>query len=138
MQESASADPGRCFAIKAVPGDIVVVPPGWAHATISADWTAQMTFGALCDQEYGFEYTEIRRRRGLAWRALIGTGGAIKWEPNPAYRKSVLTVRGPRQYGEFGIRGGMPLYRQVQLDADRFQWVSKPALAAARWPGFAP
>ena len=37
MQEHAADDPGRCYAIHANPGDIVVVPPGWAHAAISAD-----------------------------------------------------------------------------------------------------
>ena len=30
-------NPGRCFAVYAGPGDVVVVPPEWAHATISAD-----------------------------------------------------------------------------------------------------
>ena len=37
MQESDGDDPGRCFAVSAGPGETVVVPPGWAHATISAD-----------------------------------------------------------------------------------------------------
>ena len=37
MQEFAADDPGRCFAVEAGPGDKVVVPPGWAHATLNAD-----------------------------------------------------------------------------------------------------
>ena len=36
MQEHAADDPGRCFAIYAKAGELVLVPPGWAHATISA------------------------------------------------------------------------------------------------------
>ena len=40
MQERAADDPGRCFAIEAGPGEVVVVPPGWAHATVSADMRA--------------------------------------------------------------------------------------------------
>jgi glucose-6-phosphate isomerase, archaeal len=24
-------------------------------------------FGAWCDREYGFEYAEIRRHKGIAW-----------------------------------------------------------------------
>jgi len=66
MQESAQDDPGRCFAVYASPGEIVVVPPGWAHATISADPTEPLTFGAWCDRDYGFEYDMIREHRGLA------------------------------------------------------------------------
>lgn len=37
MQESGQDDPGRCFAVEAGAGDVVIVPPGWVHATISAD-----------------------------------------------------------------------------------------------------
>lgn len=29
--------PGRCFAVEAGPGEVVLVPPGWAHCTIR--WT---------------------------------------------------------------------------------------------------
>jgi hypothetical protein len=30
MQEHSADDPGRCYAVVAKPGDIVVVPPAWA------------------------------------------------------------------------------------------------------------
>lgn len=32
MQERAADDPGRCFAVVAEPGEVVIVPPYWAHA----------------------------------------------------------------------------------------------------------
>lgn len=67
MQEFAADNPGRCFAVAGGPGAVIVVPPGWAHATISADPTQPLTFGAWCDREYGFEYNEVRARHGLAW-----------------------------------------------------------------------
>ena len=76
MQERADDDPGRCFAIEAGPGEVVVVPPGWAHATVSADAREPMTFGAWCDREYGFEYAEVRARGGLAWFPLLDGRGA--------------------------------------------------------------
>jgi len=43
MQETADDDPGRCFAVLAEPGEVVIVPPGWAHATISADPNQPLT-----------------------------------------------------------------------------------------------
>ena len=63
MQETANDQPGRCFAILAEPGDVVIVPPSWAHATISADPKKPLTFGAWCDREYGFEYDEVRNHK---------------------------------------------------------------------------
>ena len=51
MQEHVADDPGRCYAIIAKPGDVVVVPPAWAHAAISADHSDFMVLGALCDRE---------------------------------------------------------------------------------------
>ena len=138
MQESAGDDPGRCFAIHARPGDIVIVPPGWTHATMSADPAQQMTLGALCDREYGFVYDEIRKRRGAAWYAMLDESGRLRWEPNPHYRPSELIVRGPGDYTGFGIHSGTPLYTQFEADFDKLQWVSQPKLMAGSWERFAP
>jgi glucose-6-phosphate isomerase len=138
MQEFAADHPGRCFAVKAEPGDIVLVPPGWAHTSMSAEPKEQLTFGALCDREYGFLYEEVRRRRGLAWYALLDSDGGIAWERNHNYRKSDLTICKPRDYAKFGIERGKPLYAQFEMDPNRFQWVSKPALVAELWKGFIP
>lgn len=138
MQERAADDPGRCFAIVARAGEIVVVPPGWAHATISADPETTMTFGALCDREYGFEYTEVRKRKGLAWYPLLARDGEIRWERNACYRTDGLEVRGPGDYSRLGLRPGVPLYKQTIDAPERLQWVSKPEIAAEVWKEFRP
>jgi glucose-6-phosphate isomerase len=138
MQEFAATDPGRCFAIEAGPADIVVIPPGWAHTSMSADPSQHLTFGALCDREYGFLYEEVRRRHGLAWYALVDSHNRIHWEPNPNYHNSSLAVRETRDYRTFGIEPGKPLYLQFEENPDRLQWVSEPALVAHLWNGFAP
>ncbi len=52
MQETADDDPGRCFAVMALPGEVVIVPPYWAHATISADPVQPFPFVAWCVCEY--------------------------------------------------------------------------------------
>lgn len=46
MQEYAEDQPGRCYAVHAFPGDVVIVPPYWVHATISANPRLPLTFGA--------------------------------------------------------------------------------------------
>ena len=36
-------NPGKCYVVCAKPGDIVIVPPAWAYATISADTKIPLT-----------------------------------------------------------------------------------------------
>ncbi len=148
MQERAAPDPGRCFAVEAGPGEVVVVPPGWAHATVSADPREPLTFGAWCDREYGFEYDAVRARGGLAWQPALpapgdgvdgdASAGGLVWRPNARYRAAPLVRRGPRPYPDLGVEPGVPVYRQFARDPGRFQWVSRPALAAAVWEAFEP
>jgi glucose-6-phosphate isomerase len=138
MQERAADDPGRCFAVEAGPGEVVVVPPGWAHATVSADSSAPMTFGAWCDREYGFEYDEVRARGGLAYYPLLGADGGIHWQANPRYHAPPLVVRGARAYPELGLEPGVPVYSLFARDPEAVQWVSEPARVASLWPGFEP
>jgi glucose-6-phosphate isomerase len=138
MQENAAEDPGRVYAVEAAPGDKVLVPPGWAHATISADSNQPLTFGALCDREYGFEYDAIRRRRGLAWYPLVSHTGQLTWAANPVYAYATLHRKSPRSYCEFGIHPRQPLYEQVRRSPDRFQWVSRPDLFERQWTNFVP
>jgi glucose-6-phosphate isomerase len=138
MQENAADDPGRVYAVEAAPGEKVLVPPGWAHATISADTNQPLTFAALCDREYGFEYDGIRRRRGLAWYPLAGPQGQLTWVANTAYVPTALQNKPPSSYLEFGIDPSQPLYEQVRRSPDRFQWVSKPQLFERQWADFIP
>jgi glucose-6-phosphate isomerase len=138
MQEFAEDDPGRCYAILAKPGDVVVVPPTWAHAAISADPSESMALGALCDREYGFDYDSIRKRKGLAWYPIVTASGAIGWAPNPLYQTTKLEVRAPRDYSDLGFERGTSLYQQAERDLDRFAWVSKPARCADVWKHFEP
>jgi glucose-6-phosphate isomerase, archaeal len=138
MQEYAADEPGRCYAVLAKPGDIVVVPPAWAHAAVSADPSNAMVLGALCDREYSFDYDVIRKRKGLAWYPVVAPNGGIEWVPNPCYSKTVLGVRRPRDYPELGFVQGSSLYQQATRDLDRFAWVSSPALRREVWNNFEP
>lgn len=138
MQEHTAEDPGRCFAIYAGPGEVVLVPPGWAHATISADPKTPLTFGALCDREYGFEYGEIRKRHGLAWYPLLIEGDELQWMPNPAYQLRPVEKRGPHDYTEFGIEQNVPLYLQASRSPGQFAWVADAGRIAELWRNFEP
>lgn len=136
MQERVMHDPGRCFAVCAGPGEQVLVPPGWAHATLSADPETPLTFAAWCDREYGFEYQAVRAHQGLAWYPLL-QGNHIVWQQNPRYRPGRLQVVTPRRYSEFGLTE-QPIYRQFAQSPSRLQFISQPARMAEKWVHFEP
>ena len=139
MQEYADDDPGRCFAVTARPGEVVVVPPHWAHATISADPTQPLTFGAWCDREYGFLYDKVRAHGGLAWFPLLDEHDKISWQPNPSYHHSELKIKNPADHSQtLGIKKGIPIYTQFEKDPDTFQFVSHPGLKKEAWKNFTP
>lgn len=138
MQEYAADNPGRCFAVTAGPGQVVVVPPGWAHATISADPTQPLTFGAWCDREYGFEYEAVRAHHGLAWYPLLDAQGQLQWQANPHYIPSTLVQKAPRPYPDLHLRPDLPIYAQFVQNPWAVQWVSQPMLVADVWPNFEP
>jgi glucose-6-phosphate isomerase len=138
MQEDAAADPGRCFAVIAEIGDVVLVPPGWAHATVSADPANRLVFGAWCDRDYGFEYHAVRSYGGLAWFPILNSHSGLDWLPNPRYVQRELIVKDPRPYTEFGLEPGVPIYKQFERNADAIQWVSFPGLKRDLWQQFVP
>ena len=140
MQERCEAglrETGRCFAVEAGPGGVVVVPPGWAHATVSADPAQPLTFGAWCDRAYGFVYDGVRAHGGLAWFPVVD-GGGLRWEPNPTYDAEPLVRKGPEPYAALGLEPGVPVYEQYRRDRGRFDFVPDPGLRDDAWRGFVP
>ena len=137
MQESAKDDPGRCYAVYAEEGQVVIVPPGWVHATIVGDVHRNVTFGAWCVRDYGFDYTDVRAHGGIAWFPQV-VEDRTTWLANTAYYPSELVACVPRDYAEFGLRRGVPIYRQFVENPDLFLFVSRPESAQGLWENFVP
>ena len=138
MQEFADDNPGKCYAVTAEPGDIVIVPPDWAHATVSADSKTPLTFGAWCDLDYGFKYEKVRAHKGLAWFPLVKDNGELKWIRNANYKKTEIIVKRPNHYKEFGIKQQESIYTQYETNKDLFLFVPKPYLIKSLWENFIP
>lgn len=138
MQERAEDQPGRCFAVVAHPGDVVIVPPFWAHATISTDAEQPLTFGAWCDREYDFEYDAVRAHKGLAWFPVIAPSGEIEWQKNPQYEKCELIVKSSENYTQLGLDPGKPIYTQFEENPQKFGFVPRPQLVQEVWNHFIP
>lgn len=138
MQERADDNPGRCFAVEANPGEVVVVPPDWAHATISADPDEPLTFGAWCDRNYGFEYSGVRAHKGLAWFPVYTPYGNIEWKANPHYLPSELVIKKPGEHPELGLLKGIPIYTRFEMKPEAFLYMANPELMKENWKEFIP
>jgi len=138
MQESAKDDPGRCFAVKASAGDVVIVPPYWCHATVSADPDKPLVFGAWCVRDYGFEYEDVRAHGGIAWFPVFNTEGEISWIRNRSYLNRELTIKKPGTHPELGITPGISIYREFEINPDTFDYVVHPDLKAEVWNNYIP
>lgn len=138
MQERAEDDPGRCYAVSAEAGQVVIVPPGWAHATISADPESPLTFGAWCDKDYGFEYESVRAHKGMAFYPLLDKDGVLYWEHNSHYNNCALIEKVPDSYDALSLRAGEPIYNQYRQNKDAFEFVYAPDKYAPIWDEFIP
>ena len=138
MQEHGDDNPGRCFAVSAVAGDVVIVPPGWTHATISANPEFPLVFGAWCDREYGFVYDKVRAHQGIAWFPLFDANGKLNWTPNPQYAKSELICKPPEHHPELGIVPGETIYSAFEQNPDTFLYVPHPQRKTDVWQNFIP
>lgn len=137
-QEKSGDAPGRCIAVKAGPGERVVMPPSWAHYVVNAERNSELIFGAWCDRQYGFDYTQMRAHHGLAWFPAVTDGGEINWDANPNYSKSRLEVRDARTYPELGLEETVPIYALLRREPEAVQWVSDPARFQKLWQAFEP
>ncbi|PKM64179.1 MAG: glucose-6-phosphate isomerase [Firmicutes bacterium HGW-Firmicutes-20] len=137
MQETASDHPGRIFAIEGKEGDVILVPPGWAHYTVNADIDEPMAFGAWCVRDYGFDYKEVRKHRGLAYYPIVNDS-EIDFIPNPHYQQVEVIRKYPRKYTEFNLDYSKSLYEQFQDDPGRFDFISNPNLVKDIWENFTP
>jgi len=137
-QEQSDDNPGRCIAVEALPGDRVIMPPGWAHFVANADADSLLIFGAWCDRQYGFDYSHMRAHHGLAWFPVLASNNEITWEANPHYASSRLHTRKARAYPEFGLSPKMPIYELFHQNPESVQWVSDPARLNKLWEQFEP
>ncbi|WP_094243380.1 glucose-6-phosphate isomerase family protein [Tetragenococcus halophilus] len=138
MQETARNDPGKCFAVYVKEGGVVIVPPNWAHCTVNANPDKNMIFGAWCIRDFGFEYADIRAHGGLAYFPILKEENKIAWVRNEAYDASTLIEKSAREYPEFNLKKGVPIYTQYEQNNELFNFVTKPFIAENIWSDYEP
>ena len=137
MQEFGGDDAGNCYAVYGKAGDVIIVPPGWVHATVNASPDKPMTFGAWCVRDYGFDYTDVRRHKGIAFFPVFENARLV-WEKNENYRSGKLTEKTARTYPDFGLSSCESIYRQYEANPQRFRFVTNPQEFAELWENYVP
>lgn len=137
MQETAKDYPGKVYAVEANTGDVVFVPPGWAHYTANANPKEFMVFGAWCVRDYGFDYRDVREHNGLAYFPIVKEG-KIEFEKNPKYDDCKLEIKKPRKYEELNLDYSKSIYNQYKDEKDRFNFVTDPLKYRKIWEDFIP
>lgn len=137
MQQSGEDNPGRCYAVHAKAGDVVIVPPGWVHATVNGDVSRNMTFGAWCVRDYGFDYKAVRKHGGIAYFPIATKQGLV-WEANTSYQGGELVIKKARTYEDLGLKPGVPVYTQFKENQDLFWFVSRPQDYPQFWENYQP
>jgi glucose-6-phosphate isomerase len=126
MQDSATADVSDAIAVEAGPGDKVVIPPGWAHATVNLG-DSPMAFGAVYALEARLLYEPLRALRGTAHYVLAD--GTL--ERNPRYRAVPAARRQfPHEIPAHGIGHGRPA---LSGELSRLDLVSRPERYPSVW-----
>lgn len=96
-----------------------------------------MVFGAFCIHDYGFDYGDVRAHGGLAYFPEIAEG-SVRFAKNPTYAAEKVVVKRPRSYKELGIRQGVPIYEQYELDPQLYAFVTDPMKYKDVWDDFEP
>jgi len=126
MQDRATPDVEDVIVIEAGPGDKVVIPPGWAHATVNVG-DGPMAFGAVYALEAQLLYEPLRKLQGTAHYVLAD--GTL--EPNPRYRSVPEARRAlPHEIPEHGIGHGRPA---LSGELGLLDLVSRPERYPAVW-----
>lgn len=138
MQPGAGAQTDIAYAVRCGPGDMVIVPPGFAHYTVNADPDGPMAFGAWCVRDYGFDYEKVRAMRGLSYYPLLGEDGQVLFHKNPSYGQVRLVQKVPADYAAFGLRRAAPIYPLLHDPQVPLDFVARPADFPQLWEGFVP
>ena len=89
-------------------------------------------FGAWCVRDYGFDYTGVRAHHGVAYYPTIKQD-TIEFVANPMYHAQPIEIQKARNYPEFGLEKGVPIYTQYEQDPNRFEFVTNPTKYEKLW-----
>lgn len=111
----------RVFAIAVSSGDVILIPPQYAHATVNSGETP-LVFANICVRQPHLNYQDIQKYRGLAYFSLRSELG-MQAVLNTRYSEAGLRVdplRAARPnvevLSDFGVQPGVPIVEYLRDD----------------------
>lgn len=118
-------------AIPCGPADLVLIPPGYAHATVN-DGDEPLVLANWVAGGFRSDYGPIAERRGMAFYRLA-RAGAGGWEPNVRYGRARLLLGVPTPPALIGARAREPIYRLGVVEPGRLRFLVDPAAFRPLW-----
>ena len=85
IQDSEENSIKNVYAIKAIKGDKVIVPPNYEHIMINTSENKLKTANWICDDFSSNIYEPFKKRQGFSYYALKDKLGEIEWLKNENY-----------------------------------------------------
>jgi glucose-6-phosphate isomerase, archaeal len=113
------------YAVVAEPGDALVIPPQYAHATINIGGSP-LVMANLVSDAFAPDYEPVRRRRGAPWYVVEGPGGRPELVCNPTYPTAPPPpVMAAPRYGVLGLDGTRTLVEAVGASRSAYSFLER-------------
>jgi glucose-6-phosphate isomerase len=129
----AAAELDDCVLYKMVPGESIMIPPGYAHILINPSGSPALMAG-LYSPDAVHEYSPVREMGGAAYYFLVDRG-LDQAVPNPRYQilpplRRLDDLTGTRFAPP---EDDQPLWRSFTADPQRYAFITNPGMAAAQF-----
>lgn len=127
LQKEAAPDVSDLFVMTLVPGDKIVVPPGWASLLVNLSATEPLAVGSWRTAGCVPQYDEIAALGGMAHFVCAQGNANYRLEPNPNYRSVPVPRVAPAQnFPDFGLKAGEPMFTTFRRNPDFSRFLSRP------------
>ena len=111
--------------VSALPGDKVIMPPGYGHITINP-LNSPLVMSDWVSAKFSSIYKPYQELEGGAYFEIL-EGGEAKFIPNPKYGKiPKLKIISAKEAPALGLTKALPLYRSFFTHKDKFKFLNSP------------
>jgi glucose-6-phosphate isomerase len=115
------------FAVRGNPGDKLVIPPEYGHATINIG-NEPLIFADLVSSKASNIYGQIGENHGMSYYVLKDNNRGLRLINNPAYHNvGEIKLTDISENPALGIWNDKPLYLEFVNNPSLFEYLNKPA-----------
>ena len=126
LQTEPGEEGVEAILVEAKAGDKVLIPPGYGHITVNPGPGLLIMSNWVADK-FASVYEPIRELGGGAFFELVGEDEGSLFVPNPRYKPAPgFSAREVRDWPEFGLESGRPMYISFLENPVRFAFLTEP------------